>query len=80
MFTFEQINDIHDRLGNAETLAQYLEALKNIGVDKYDSFVTDGHSEYFGKDGHKVVSAHVYEKLSVAETSNRLSRSNENVN
>jgi uncharacterized protein YbcV (DUF1398 family) len=71
MFTFEQINDIHDRLGNAETLAQYLEALKNIGVDKYDSFITDGHSEYFGKDGHKVVSPPVHEKFSIAETSNR---------
>ena len=55
MFTFEQINDIHDRLGNAETLAQYLEALKNIGVDKYDSFITDGHSEYFGKDGNEML-------------------------
>jgi len=32
MFTLEQINDIHDRLGNADTLSQYLEALKNIGV------------------------------------------------
>lgn len=71
MFTLEQINDIHDRLGEAETLPQYLEALKKIGVDKYDSFITDGHSEYFGKGGHKVVSPPVHEKLSIAETSNR---------
>jgi len=71
MFTLEQINDIHDRLGEAETLPQYLEALKNIGVDKYDSFITDGHSEYFGKGDHKVVSPAVHENLSIAETSNR---------
>ena len=71
MFTLEQINDIHDRLGNAETLSQYLEALKNIGVDKYDSFIADGHSEYFGKGDHKVASAPLHERLSVAETSNR---------
>jgi uncharacterized protein DUF1398 len=56
MFTLEQINNIHDRLGNAETLLQYLEALRNIGVNKYDSFIADGHSEYFGKGGHKVIS------------------------
>ena len=56
MFTLEEINDIHDRLGEAETLPQYLEALKNIGVDKYDSFITDGHSEYFGKGDYKIVS------------------------
>lgn len=71
MFTLEQINDIHDRLGNADTLPQYLEALKNIGVDKYDSFITDGHSEYFGKGGHKIVSPPVHEEFSIAETSNR---------
>jgi uncharacterized protein YbcV (DUF1398 family) len=71
MFTIEQINDIHDRLGYTETLPQYLEALKNIGVAKYDSFVTDGQSEYFGRGGHIVVSPPVHEKLSVAETSNR---------
>jgi uncharacterized protein YbcV (DUF1398 family) len=71
MFTLEQINNIHDRLGEAETLPQYLEALKNIGVDKYDSFITDGHSEYFGNGDHKVVSPPVHEKLSIAKTSNR---------
>ena len=71
MFTLEQINKIHDDLGKAETLSQYLEALKNIGVDKYDSFITDGHSEYFGKGGHKVVYPPVHEKISIAETSNR---------
>ena len=73
MFTLEQINDIHDRLGNAETLSQYLEALKHIGVDQYDSFITDGHSEYFGRGGHNVVSAPVHEKLSIAGTSDRKS-------
>ena len=71
MFALEQINDVHDRLGNAETLSQYLEALKNIGIVKYDSFITDGHSEYFGKGGNKVVSPPVHEKLTIAETSNR---------
>lgn len=64
MSTLEQINDIHDRLGNAKTLPQYLEALKNIGVDKYDSFIDDGHSEYFGKNGH--------EKRSPAEKNRKL--------
>jgi len=71
MFTLAQINDIHNRLRNAETLAQYLEALRNIGVDKYDSFITDGHSEYFGKGDHKVVSPPVHEKLSIGKSCNR---------
>lgn len=71
MFTLEQIDDIHHRFGKSDTLSQYLEALKNIGVDKYDSFITDGHSEYFGRHGYKVVSPPVYEEISIAETCNR---------
>ena len=73
MFTIEQIHDVHDRLGNAETLAAYLRALNAIGVETSDSFVADGHSEYFGKGGSRVVSAPVHEKLTVAETANRKS-------
>src|SRR5690242_14261078 len=53
MFTLEQIHELHDRLGNAETLTLYLQALNAIGVDTFDSFITDGHSEFFGKDGQK---------------------------
>jgi len=71
MFTIEQINDLHTRFGKAETLAEYVRALNAIGVEKYDSYLTDGHSEYFGKHGHKVNSPPTHEKLSIAEQSNR---------
>jgi hypothetical protein len=46
MFT---INQIHDTYGRAATLAQYLQALRAIGVETYDSYITDGHSEYFNR-------------------------------
>lgn len=71
MFTIEQINDIHDRLGAAETLVQYLQSLNAIGVERSDSFIADGHSEYLGKSGHKVVTGPAHEKLTIAKTSNR---------
>lgn len=69
MFTLEQVNDIHDRFGSAETLSDYLSALNAIGVDSYDSFIADGHSEYVGMNGHKVVFEPLYDKLDVANTS-----------
>ena len=71
MFTIEQINDLHARLGEAETLFEYVRSLNAIGVEKYDSYLTDGHSEYFGKRGHKVISPPAHDKLSIAEKSNR---------
>jgi len=69
--TLDQINDIHDRLGNAETLAAYVGALKALGIEKYDSYLTDGHSDYFGVHGEKVSSPPAHDKLSIAETSNK---------
>lgn len=71
MFTLEQIDDLHARLGNAETFSEYMQALKAIGVEKYESYLTDGHSEYFGKRGHKVISPPAHDQLSIAEKSDR---------
>ena len=68
MFTIEQINELHARLGSAKTFREYVLALKALGVERYDSHLADGHSEYFG-GGHRVVSAPVHEVLAVAETS-----------
>jgi uncharacterized protein YbcV (DUF1398 family) len=71
MFTIEQINDLHTRLGSAKTLSEFVRALKALGVERYDSYLADGHSEYFGQGGQKVVSPPVHEVLAVAEISQR---------
>jgi uncharacterized protein YbcV (DUF1398 family) len=68
MFTLEQIADIHDRLGDRETLGSYLRALRDIGVLAYDSYITDGHSEYFGADGQKLVGPAFHETFTIADT------------
>lgn len=68
MFTIEQINDLHDRHGSARTLPDYVRALKALGVERYDTYLADGHSEYFGQRGHRVLSPPVHEVLPVAET------------
>jgi uncharacterized protein YbcV (DUF1398 family) len=68
MFTIEQIDDIHARLGSARTFTEYVQALKSLGVERYDSYLADGHSEYVGQDGYSVVSPPVHEILPVAET------------
>jgi uncharacterized protein YbcV (DUF1398 family) len=69
MFTLEQLNEIHDRLGTLEGFSQYVRALKALGVEKYDSYLADGHSEFFGMEGHKVVSPSVHEILPISDVS-----------
>jgi uncharacterized protein YbcV (DUF1398 family) len=71
MFTIEQINDLHDRLGSARTFPEYVRALKALGVERCDSYLADGHSEYIGQGGYRVVSPPVHEVLPVAEIGER---------
>jgi uncharacterized protein YbcV (DUF1398 family) len=71
MFTIEQIDGIHDRLGSARTFTEYVLALKALGVERYDSYLADGHSEYFGQGGHRIVSPPGHEVLPVAATGQR---------
>jgi uncharacterized protein YbcV (DUF1398 family) len=71
MFTMAEIDELHDRWGNTETLADYLRGLAAIGVVRFESFLVDGHSEFFGPDGRRVVSPPHHEVLPLAEVSDR---------
>lgn len=66
VFTDEQIEELHGRLGRVETLADYIRSLAELGVVRYDSYVSDGHSEYLGLDGRRVISQPAHDELSVA--------------
>ena len=66
-----QIDDLHARLGRAESLADYLRGLAAIGVVRFESFVTDGHSEFFSADGYQVDSPTHHKVLLVADMSDR---------
>ena len=71
MFTIEQINDLHEKLGTMNDFLSYVTALKLLGVEKYDSYLTDGHSQYFGAGGHYIKSAPVHEKLIITNNSDK---------
>jgi uncharacterized protein YbcV (DUF1398 family) len=71
LFTLEQIDRIHAEYGKAATLAEYLRALREIGVTRYDSFLCDGHSEYFDGDGRMVTGPAAHAELAVAAAPNQ---------
>jgi uncharacterized protein YbcV (DUF1398 family) len=63
------------RGGSAERtitlLGDYLRALRDIGVEAYDSHIADGHSEYSGADGQILVGLAFHETFAIAETCDR---------
>ena len=73
MFTIEQINDVHEKLGTMKDFLSYVTALKLLGIEKYDSYLTDGHSKYFGANGYYIESAPAHKKLLIADKGDKKS-------
>ncbi|ULH15820.1 DUF1398 domain-containing protein [Deinococcus sp. KNUC1210] len=71
MFEIEQINALHTRLAKASTLLAYIKALSDLGIERYDSYLADGHSEYYGKNGQVVSSPPVHGELHISEKSDQ---------
>ncbi len=67
----DQIDDLHARFGRADSLAEYFRGLARIGIVRFDSFLTDGHSEFIGGDGQRVVSPPHHDVLAIEELSDR---------
>jgi uncharacterized protein YbcV (DUF1398 family) len=70
MFTVEQIRHAHSRVKSGADFPDYIQDLIKLGVVSYETFVSDGHTDYYGRDGYKTASAARYEPLVVAEFPN----------
>lgn len=70
MFTLEQIKAAHFKVKSGADFPNYVQDMIRLGVTGYESYVTDGHTDYFGKNGFKISSAAKYEALAVASHGN----------
>jgi uncharacterized protein YbcV (DUF1398 family) len=67
MFTINQIKEAHAKVKSGTDFPRYVQDIIKIGVTGYETFVSDGHTLYFGKDGYKIESNASYEKLEVKD-------------
>ena len=65
MFTIEQIKTAHSKVKSGSDFPAYIRELKQLGVVLYDTFVSDGHSNYYGKNDFKVNSEAKYDALTI---------------
>ncbi|RZL35112.1 MAG: DUF1398 domain-containing protein [Pedobacter sp.] len=70
MFTVEQIKEAHSKLKSGADFPAYIQEIKKLGVTSYETFVTDGHTDYYGEDDYKTSSFAKYEALTIAQKSN----------
>nr|WP_315155581.1 DUF1398 family protein [uncultured Flavobacterium sp.] len=71
MFTNAQIKEAHNKVKSGADFPKYIQDLINLGVIGYDTFVTDGHVEYFGSNNYRTTATETYDTLSVAISANK---------
>lgn len=66
MFTIDQIKAAHSKVKSGADFPAYIQELIQLGVLGYDTFVNDGHVEYFGADNFRVTATETYDNITVA--------------
>ncbi len=70
MFTVEQIKAAHNKVRSGADFPAYIKEIKQLGVTYYETFVSDGHTDFFGANHYKTTAPAKYAELKIAETSN----------
>jgi len=70
MFTIEQLKSAHSKVKSGADFPNYVQDLLKLGVTYYETYVADGHTDYFGKQDYKISTEEKYDKLIIADNSN----------
>lgn len=71
MFQLKEIKEAHSKVKSGADFPNYVQELINLGVKKYDTYVCDGHTLFFGDGNYQILSEPRYSKLNVANISDK---------
>jgi uncharacterized protein YbcV (DUF1398 family) len=71
IFELKEIKEAHSRVKSGADFPKYVQDLIRLGVKKYDSFVSDGHTVFFGEDNYQIQSEPKYPQLNIANISDK---------
>ena len=71
MFTIQQIKDAHAKVKTGADFPKYIQELIELGVIGYDTFVSDGHVEYFGSNDYRTTATETYAPLKISSSVNK---------
>ena len=66
MFTVEQINVAHSNVKSGIDFPSYIQEIKSLGVTHYETYVTDGRTDYHGGNDYTATVPTMYEPLQIA--------------
>ena len=71
MFQLKEIKEAHSKVKSGADFPAYVQDLIKLGVKKYDTYVSDGHTLFFGDNNYQIQSEPKYAQLSVANISDK---------
>ena len=71
MFQLTDIKDAHSKVKSGAEFPNYVQDLIKLGVKKYETYVCDGHTLYFGEENYILQSEAKQSKLNVANISDK---------
>lgn len=71
MFTIDQIKEAHAKVKSGADFPNYIQDLIILGVKGFDTFVHDGHVEYYGINNYSITSDEKYDILPIAKSANK---------
>ncbi|RUT72020.1 DUF1398 domain-containing protein [Flavobacterium cupreum] len=71
MFTIEQIKEAHGKVKSGADFPNYIQDLIILGVKGYDTFVHDGHVEYYGVNNYSVTADEKYPEIKISVAVNK---------
>lgn len=69
MFTVEQIELAHSKVKSGAEFPKYIQEIKEMGVTAFETWVTDSHTKYFGRNDFQIQSKPKYEPLIMSNSS-----------
>lgn len=70
MFTTDQIKQAHSKVKSGADFPAYIQEIKALGVKRYETYVADGQTDYYGDNGYSTSAPGKYHSLTIAATSN----------
>jgi uncharacterized protein YbcV (DUF1398 family) len=70
MFTVDQIKTAHSKVKSGADFPAYIQEIKALGVTHYEAYVSDGHTDYHGANGHTATVPAKYDAVEIAPTIN----------
>jgi uncharacterized protein YbcV (DUF1398 family) len=69
MFQLKEIKAAQSKVRSGADFPGYVQELIKLGIKKYDTYVIDGHSIYFGGNNYQIQSEPTYPGLQIADRS-----------